>query len=768
MKKHKTQHSDSPDSAAAIILDYISSAPNSAFSFRLLSKKVNATSKAEKLALAQILKELTEQGEISMLADGSFRSTKSENFLIGNVQFVNQRFAFIINSDAKEDIKVSAENLNFALDGDQVKVRLFTNGRTRKPEGEVVEVISRYRSTFVGRIELREHFAFVTPDNKRTWSDIFVSKENTMNARTGDKVTVQISEWGTRERNPVGKVTQVLGAAGENDTEMHAIMAEFDLPVDFEQEVQTAAEEIPETIPQSEIDRRRDFRNVTTFTIDPVDAKDFDDALSFLRLPNGNLEIGVHIADVSHYVSIGSTLDKEAYRRGTSVYLVDRTVPMLPEKLSNFLCSLRPNEDKLVFSAVFEMNAGGAVVGEWYGRGIIHSDRRFAYEEVQEVIETGAGDFHEEIAELQRLALILREKRFRKGSIGFETPEVKFVLDERGKPLEVVPKIRKDAHKLIEDFMLLANKKVAEFIFNKRQSPRNTMVYRIHEAPNPEKIRIFGAFARKFGYKLSIEEKELPDSLNALIKALEGKPEEDVLQHLAVRTMSKARYSTEPLPHFGLAFEHYSHFTSPIRRYPDVLCHRLLQHYLDNGESVNKDALEDQCKHSSDMERRASEAERASIKYKQVEYMQMQDQDRVFAGIVSGVTEWGFYVEIVETKCEGLVRVVDLQDDFFELDAENFRLVGTRTKRIIAFGDKVEVKIKGTNIEKRTIDLVTVDKDLNHYMRMSSGDRNSSGRGRSGGGSSSGGRSGGGNRGGGQGQSGPKKGEGQKSGRRKR
>lgn len=705
------------------ILDFIEQYADTAFSFKQLARKLQISTRDEKIELAQILQNLARNGGIVLLPDGTFRSVNGQRFVTGTVDFVNVRFAFILSPDTDEDVKVSAENLNDALDGDEVKVRLFTNRRTRRAEGEVIEIISRKRTRFVGRIEVHENFAYVTPDNKRTYFDIFVGKEHTLSAKTGDKVIVEIGEWGHTGRNPVGKVVNLLGAAGHNETEMHAILAEFDLPISFDPEIETAAEVIPAEITQADIAARRDFRNITTFTIDPVDAKDFDDAISVRALPNGNLEIGVHIADVSHYVAPGTLLDKEAASRATSVYLVDRTIPMLPERLSNNLCSLRPNEDKLTFSSVFEISRSAEIVNEWFGRTIIRSDRRFTYDEAQEVIETGTGDYSNELHDLQRLALQFRAHRFNNGSIGFESPEVKFVLDDAGKPLAVIPKERKDAHKLVEEFMLLANVRVAEFVYNlKKDAPRNTMVYRIHEAPNPEKIRVFGAFARKFGYKLNLDEKELPASLNNLITALQGKPEEDVLQHLAIRTMSKARYSIEPNGHFGLAFDHYTHFTSPIRRYPDVICHRLLQHYLDGGKPAEAHKLEMECKHSSDMEKRASDAERASIKYKQVEYMQLQE-DKIFEGIVSGVTEWGFYVEIIQTKCEGLVRMTDLQDDYYELDAENYRIVGQKNKRIIAFGDKVEVKVKATNLEKRTIDLKLVDEDLERYVAMKRSDK---------------------------------------------
>jgi ribonuclease R len=482
-------------------------------------------------------------------------------------------------------------------------------------------------------------------------------------------------------------------------------MAEFGLPYEFPVHIVAEAEKIPGEITQEEIARRRDFRDITTFTIDPVDAKDFDDALSIRRLENGNWEIGVHIADVSHYVRPGSILDKEGYKRATSVYLVDRTIPMLPERLSNNLCSLRPKEDKLTFSAVFELDHHAKIINQWFGKTIIHSDRRFAYEEVQQIIESGEGDFKEEIHVLNDLAHKLRKDRFAKGAISFETVEVKFRLDEKGKPLEVVPKIRKDAHKLIEDFMLLANRKVAEYVYFKHKGEEKlTMVYRIHEHPDVEKLNALSAFAKKFGYTIDFGKGNLSQTLNKLTDDVEGKPEQNVLQNLAIRTMAKAKYTTDPEIHFGLAYKHYTHFTSPIRRYPDVMVHRLLEHYLEEGKSENKEFYESLCEHSSEMEKLAAEAERASIKYKQVEFMQGME-DKEFEGIVSGLTDYGLFVEMIENRCEGMVRLSEIEDDYYELDSENYRLIGKRNKKIITLGDHVRVKVKNTNLHKRTIDL---------------------------------------------------------------
>lgn len=701
------------------ILEFLDQNARHSYTFKQLARQLSITTKNEKVELALVLEQLANNGGIVLLADGTFQSIKGQRIIQGTVDYVNARFAWIKCPDVEEDIKVAADHLNWAQDGDSVRVRLFNYRRRDYLEGEVIEILQRARETFVGRIENHGRFAYVSPDNKRTHFTIYVAADDTMAAPSGHKVIVKILDWGNAERNPVGQVLQVLGAAGENDTEMHAILAEFGLPVAFPDAVEAEANAIPAGITPQEIKKRRDMRGIMTFTIDPIDAKDFDDAISWQLLPNGNYEVGVHIADVTHYVKPGTALEEEAYKRATSVYLVDRVVPMLPERLSNNLCSLVPHQDRLTFSAIFEITPNGKVVADWYGRTVIYSDHRFSYEQAQEVIEGAESPYAEALIWLNNTAHRLRDERFRKGAIGFESPEVKFVLDHRGTPLAVVPKDRKDAHKLIEEYMLLANKRVAEFVHNQRKGKlRNTMVFRVHEPPNPDRMKVFAAFSRKFGYKLSLEPENMSSSLNNFIDALQGKPEQDVLQNLAIRTMAKARYSTQVIGHFGLAFQHYTHFTSPIRRYPDMMSHRLLQHYLDGGEPVNATEEENRCKHSSEMEKKASDAERASIKYKQVEFMQLQNKTRVWDGIVSGVTEWGFYVEISETKCEGLVRITDLRDDYYELDAENYRLIGQRSKRTINFGDKVEVRVKATNLEKRTIDLMLVDEDLERYKRI--------------------------------------------------
>ena len=501
----------------------------------------------------------------------------------------------------------------------------------------------------------------------------------------------------------------MLGKAGEHNAEIHSIIAEFGLPYEFPEAIEAEAESISDKITAREIKKRRDFRDITTFTIDPFDAKDFDDALSIRDLPNGNTEVGIHIADVTHYVPLKTALEEEAVERATSVYLVDRTIPMLPERLSNGLCSLRPNEEKLTFSAVFELDDDGKIQSEWFGRTIIYSDRRFTYEEAQERLENQEGDFYEEIIRLDTLAKKLKKDRFQRGAVNFESVEVKFKLAEDGTPLGIIPKERKDAHKLIEEFMLLANKRVAEFIYQKGTKANPvTFVYRSHDDPDPEKLDTLAGFAKRFGHQLDFERKGISHNLNHLVERVEGKPEQNVLQQLAIRTMAKARYTTNEKGHFGLAFAHYTHFTSPIRRYPDMMVHRLLQHYLDGGKSEDKEEFEKLCLHSSEREKRAADAERASIKYKQVEFMSMVE-DKIFDGIVSGVTEWGIYVEITETKCEGMIRMTDLDDDYYEFDEQNYRVVGRRNKRMITLGDGLKVSVKNTDIDRRTIDLTLED-----------------------------------------------------------
>ena len=677
-----------------------------AYSPTQLIRQLKLTSKSAKSTLVSLLSKLEKEGKVRSLTRGKYQTTTEPSFILGKVDFVNPRFAFIVSDELEQDMRVEAYELQNALDGDTVKIISYGAGTAdRRPEGEVVEVVERGRTQYVGRLEMSARYAFVIADHRKMYDDIYVKREDLNGASNGDKVIVDIIEWPVDDRNPVGKVSRVLGPAGENNAEIHSIMAEFDLPFEFPPEVEKEAQKMRAGITKKETAKRRDFRPVTTFTIDPLDAKDFDDALSIQKLDNGNWEVGIHIADVTHYLRPGTALDDEATDRATSVYLVDRVIPMLPEKLSNELCSLRPHEEKLTFSAVFELNEQAHIQQEWFGRTVIYSDRRFAYEEAQEVMDTQQGDYVKELTKLNQLAKQLRKQRFAQGAVNFETTEVKFRLDEEGNPLEVIPKVRKDAHKLVEEFMLLANRQVARFAFNiKNRGEKNTFVYRTHDYPNLEKITEFAEFAQRFGYKLQVTEEAVSRSLNKLMTDVEGKPEQDILQSIAIRSMAKAKYTTEANGHFGLAFDHYSHFTSPIRRYPDVMTHRLLQHYLDGGTPPEREPYEQQCEHSSGREKLAADAERASVKYKQVQYI-AGHEDQVFEGIVSGVTEWGVYVELVANKCEGMIRMNDLNDDYYDYDAKSYRIIGRRRGRIIALGDKVQVRVLDTDIDRRTIDL---------------------------------------------------------------
>lgn len=679
-----------------------------AYSPKELVKKLGLKKKSLIEDLYKLLVGLEEEGKVEQLSSGQYKSTRTSKSkaVTGLVDHVNPRFAYIVTGEeGKKDIYVRSQDLGSAIHGDTVEVAMTNKKTGSNPEGKVTSIVKRGRNRFVGRIELSRNFGFVIPDFKKIYQDFFIYPENLNGATANDKVLFEVTKWADRDKSPEGKVIEILGKTGENEAEIHSIMAEFDLPFRFPENVLKESEKISEDITAEEVKKRWDFREVLTFTIDPEDAKDFDDAISFCKLDNGRYEIGVHIADVTHYVTPGNVLDGDAFDRATSVYLVDRTVPMLPERLSNALCSLRPNEDKLTFAAVFEMDDKAKVYKEWFGRTVIHSDHRFSYEQAQEVIESGTGKFAEEIKILNQLHHVLRKERFKKGAVNFESTEVKFKLDEKGKPLAVVPKVRKDAHKLIEEFMLLANRAVATFIFKmKKGEDKNTFVYRTHDLPNQEKVEDFARFAKQFGHNLQIESSTISRSLNNLMEDIEGKPEQNVLQSLAVRAMAKAKYTTDAKGHFGLAFDHYTHFTSPIRRYPDMMVHRLLQHYLDGGKSVAKKEYEERCIHSSEREKRAADAERASIKYKQVEFMSLAE-NKVYDGIITGVTEFGIFVEIVETKCEGMARMADMKDDFYEFDEKNYRAIGRRRKKIYRLGDKVKVRIKKTDIDRRLIDL---------------------------------------------------------------
>ena len=706
----------SNDSAnlAKRILQFLDAHYGEEFNSSQIIKRLEIRDSLNKEAVEPVLFELVAAGSISRSPRNYFSSNQDPGFIEGVVDNVNPRFAFIKPLDptkAHEDILVKEADLKQALDGDKVRIMVFpVKGKTGRAEGKVLEILERNRDEFVGRVEISPRFAFVVPDFKKMHKDIFAHKGDLMGAEHNEKVIIKLTEWRDGDKNPSGKVIRVLGKAGLHEVEIHSIMAEFGLPFEYPKEPDAEANEISEKISAKEIKSRKDYRDVLTFTIDPADAKDFDDAISYRELENGNLEVGVHIADVTHYVQPQTALEKEALNRATSVYLVDRTIPMLPERLSNGLCSLRPNEDKLTFACVFEVDREANVLKHWIGRTVIHSNRRFSYEEGQENIDNQAGDYFQELTLLNTLAKNVRKRRFDHGAVNFETVEVKFDLDENGKPLGLKVKERKDIHKLIEEFMLLANKYVAEFIYTKGKG-KDTFVYRTHDSPDLEKLETFSGFARRFGHEISItNEKGISLALNKLMEEIQGKPEQNVLEQLAIRSMAKAKYTTEPKGHFGLAFAHYTHFTSPIRRYPDMMVHRLLDHYLEGGKSPDAKDWEEKCLHSSEREKRAADAERASIKYKQVEFMALAEQ-KDYDGIVAGVTEWGVFVEITETKCEGMIRLQDMDDDYYDFDQKNMRLIGSRTKKMITLGDKVKVRVVKTDIDRRTIDLQFADND---------------------------------------------------------
>ena len=693
-----------------MVLDVFEQNGNTPLNYKQVSAKLNVIDPESREIIFEILKDETFSGVLKELSPGKFQLLELKTFIEGKVDLTNDGSAFIVTDDQFEsDIFVAPRKLRNALNGDRVKVYVYAKSKGKHKEGEVIEIIQRNKTEFTGIVKLSERFAFFVPDDRKMMHDIFIPMNQLNGAKNGIKAVAEITDWPSDAKNPIGRIKHILGNQGENDTEMNAILAEYGFPLSFPAEVEHEAEEIPEVITEQEIARRRDFRNILTFTIDPFDAKDFDDAISFKRLENGNYEVGVHIADVSHYIIPDSALDKEALDRATSVYLVDRVIPMLPERLSNGLCSLRPHEDKLCFSAVFEMNEEAHIITEWYGKTIIHSNRRFTYEEVQEIIEAKAGDHVEEILKLNELAHILRTRKFKNGAISFETTEVKFILDASGKPTGVYVKERKDAHKLIEDFMLLANRKVAEYV-NRLGKGKNkyTFVYRAHDSPKPESLANFSKFAERFGYKINMKsDKETAKSLNFLMEDVEGKKEQNVLTHLAIRSMAKAIYTTKTSSHYGLAFDHYTHFTSPIRRYPDVMVHRLLFHYLNGGQSANAEHYEKLCAHSSQMEKKAADAERASVKYKQAEYLRDQ-VGNIFSGVISGVTEWGMYVEIIENKCEGMIRLRDISDDFYTLDEKNYAIIGQRKKKVYQLGDEVKIRVKNVDLTKKQIDFSLV------------------------------------------------------------
>lgn len=687
------------------IIDVFRSNPSKPMNYKQVAGALKIKDSALRILIAEIIKEEAAKGNLRRVERGKYKIKAAPRETIEGVIQINRHGrGFVSVEGYDQDIQLAKRDTGTALWGDTVLISF--DPQSNRPSAKLVEVLQRARDQYVGVIEMSPGFAFCVPTDQRIHVDFFVPLEHLNGAKKGDKVIVEMDTWKSGSDNPVGHVVEVLGRPGDNEVEMHAIMVEFGLPYEFPPEISAAAEKVPTEVSKEEIKRRKDFRKTLTFTIDPHDAKDFDDALSLQKLKNGNWEVGVHIADVTHYLTPGSVLDQEAFQRATSVYLVDRTVPMLPEILSNQLCSLRPNEDKLCFSAVFELDENAEVKKEWFGKTMIHSDRRFTYEEAQERLETGEGDLADEVTLLDKLAKKLRAKRFEKGGIDFRSEEVKFNLDEEGRPVSVYSKVMKDANRLIEDFMLLANTRVARFIGGASQP--KTFVYRVHDTPNTEKLVTLREFVRRFGYRLPNPTDENAASIiRNLLRKIEGTAEGEIIQQLAIRSMAKAEYSTQNLGHFGLAFDFYSHFTSPIRRYPDVMVHRLLEEYLAGGKSADADDYERKCRHASLMERKAQEAEWASIKYKQVEFLLSRIGDH-FYGLISGLTRRGIYVEIIENKCEGMVKMDSMRDDYYHFDEDRYMVTGSRTGKEYHLGDKIEIKVIGANMLRRQLDFEIV------------------------------------------------------------
>ncbi|AMC11298.1 ribonuclease R [Lutibacter profundi] len=725
------------------ILKLLNQTPSQSYNYKQISSKLALTDASARNQITQKLEALKAQQKIEEVERGKFKIIPNNKYFIGIIDATANGNAYFICDDLEHDIYIPARNLNKALNKDTVKIYLYNRRNSKKQEGDVIEIIKRFKTEFVGVLQLNRNFGFVIPDDSKMYADIFVPQKKLKGAQDGVKVLVEITDWPDKSKNPFGEIKEILGMPGDHNTEIHSILLEYGLPYKFPENVEEEAAKIPLEITKNEIAKRRDMRKELTFTIDPKDAKDFDDALSFNILENGNYEIGIHIADVSHYVQENTILEEEAYNRATSVYLVDRVVPMLPETLSNGVCSLRPNEEKLTFSAVFEINEKAQILNQWFGRTVTYSDKRFSYEEAQELIEnnrvisseskkssilkcdvsseisiTGEAYTVEKeivsaILTLDKLAKKLRKKRLQQGAITFDRVEVKFILDDQAEPLGVYFKESKDANKLIEEFMLLANKKVAEYVGVKKGVPtNNTFIYRVHDEPNLDKLEALQTIVSKFGYKNKIDTKDKKStstSLNKLLQDVHGTGEANLIETLAIRSMSKAEYTTHNIGHYGLAFDYYSHFTSPIRRYPDVMTHRLLHYYLEGGKSPKADIYEEKCKHSSEMEYLASKAERDSIKYMQVKYME-NHKDQEFEGVISGVTEWGIYVEIIANKCEGMCRIREIKDDYYIYDEKQYALVGQSTKNVYQLGDHVLIKVKHTDLERKHLDFTLLEK----------------------------------------------------------
>ena len=717
--KRKKKTKQSIENYSQSILTILKADRKKTFNHKQIAAQLGVNDASSRNQIIKNLHKLAGQKEIEEIERGKFQIVTSTEYYIGTVDMASRGNAYIVCDDLEDDVFIAANKMQKALHGDTVELYVYNRKKNGKQEGEITQIIKRSRTDYVGIVQLNEKFAFVVPDSNKMPVDVFVPLSKTLKAEDGDKVLVSLEEWPDKAECPNGKIIKILGKPGDHNTEIHSILAEYGLPYEFPTEVETFANNIDTSITEGEISKRRDMRSTLTFTIDPKDAKDFDDALSFKQLPNGNFEIGIHIADVSHYLQEGTVLDDEAYERATSVYLVDRVVPMLPEVLSNNACSLRPNEEKYTFSAVFEINNKALIENQWFGRTVTYSDARFAYEEAQHIIETEACEIPEEISitgeaytadtaikeailKLDELAKIMRQKRMKDGAISFDKAEVKFNLDEANNPVGVFFKTSKDANKLIEEFMLLANRKVSEFIG--KQSPQKTFIYRTHDEPDDQKLAGLQRIVSQFGHQLNFKNRETTtQSLNTLLKNVKGTKEQNLVDTLTIRCMSKAAYSTKNIGHYGLAFDYYSHFTSPIRRYPDVMAHRLLQHYLDGNKTTNEGVYEEKCKHASNMEYLATKAERDSIKYMQVKYMQDHKED-TFLGVISGVTEWGMYVEIIENKCEGMIRIRDIKGDFYRFDAEEFALIGEKTKTKYQLGDEIEVRVKQADLVKKHLD----------------------------------------------------------------
>jgi ribonuclease R len=724
-RKKKKKSNKGISNLTNTILSILKKDRNQSFNYKQIAAKLGVNDASSRNQIIKKLHQLLANKEIEEVERGKFKAVINTEYHSGILDLSSKGTGYIICEDFDEDVFIASNNINKALDGDEVEFYVYKRRKKGKFEGEITNIIKRAKSDYVGTIQIHKNYAFVVTDSTKMYKDIFVPINKINKAEDGDKVLVLLEDWPDNADSPYGKVLKVLGKPGEHNTEIHSILAEYGLPYEFPHEVEEFANKLDTSITKAEIAKRRDMRDILTFTIDPKDAKDFDDALSFEVLNNGLYEIGIHIADVSHYLQEGTILDDEAYERATSVYLVDRVVPMLPEVLSNNACSLRPHEEKYTFSAVFQINDKAEVKNQWFGRTVTYSDARFAYEEAQAIIESKTNSIPEDVSltgkayqtdqkiadavlKMDDLAKIMRRKRMKEGAISFDKVEVKFDLDEKANPVGVYFKTSKDANKLIEEFMLLANRKVAEFIG--KQSPKKTFVYRVHDEPDSSKLAALQGIVSKFGYKLNFKDRNsISSSLNGLLRDVQGKKEQNLVDTLAIRSMSKAEYTTHNIGHYGLAFDYYSHFTSPIRRYPDVMVHRLLQHYLDGGKSANEDVYEDKCAHSSNMENLATKAERDSIKYMQIRFME-DHKDEEFVGVISGVTDWGIYVEIISNKCEGMVSVRDMNDDHYQFDESQYAMIGKKTGMTYQLGDEVVVKVKNTDLVKKHLDFNLIGK----------------------------------------------------------